>query len=372
LDDDVTVRIHVQISDYLPNNIIGGALPSFKAQQDYTQFNQKLFNDRQSGDDFTAYQNLDSSTYSVRFESGTYDNLSNLSLTNANAKALGLITAGKKSEVLDGYILMNSLNNYSNINWNYDFDRQKNNEPNSIDFLSTALHEIGHALGFVSGVDSAKVRDNNATTEENIERLIRNSPLDLYRQGTNTLNGNVSNLGVGADTFFSIDGTKTIAQVSTGTQDFISNSADGFQASHWKYNADNPLGIMTPALKFGQTIEISNLDLRALDVIGWDRSRSDIFVDYSQMLLEGKIILGQKLERNGDANLIDSYLNNGTSSLAADLLSENKTLEVISMILDSEIYTWGSWGSGGTCNTCWNQELIDFLAQASFFDQSLY
>ena len=49
-------------------------------------------------------------------------------------------------------------------------------------------------------------------------------------------------------------------------------TGDGNQASHWK--ADDitgiSLGIMDPTLAFGQISPISNFDLRALDVIGYE------------------------------------------------------------------------------------------------------
>jgi hypothetical protein len=47
---------------------------------------------------------------------------------------------------------------------------------------------------------------------------------------------------------------------------------DGRQASHWKDNdlTSVLLGVMDPTLSFGQQISISNADLRAFDLIGWD------------------------------------------------------------------------------------------------------
>ncbi|RMF28185.1 MAG: hypothetical protein D6756_00615 [Cyanobacteria bacterium J083] len=372
LEDDVTVRIHVEMSNTLPENVIGGALPGWQFKQNYTQFRQQVFNDRLSTDDYTAHESLGISDYDVLLEKRTYRNIDSLSLTNANAKSLGLIT--DNPENLDAYILMSHLTDYSNVSWSYNFDRQQENDHHSLDFLSTAMHEIGHALGFVSGVDSAKVKDQDATLKENLERIVKTTSLDLYRYSKNSKKRQVLDLGVGHQSYFSLDGGETIiGNFARGKQENL-QGVDGFQASHWKYDNNNPLGIMTPALKKGETLEITDLDLRAFDVIGWDRS---VFnpIDYNQMMQAGKTSLAQRFDSNADASLIDNYLNNIDPIVAvnaANSLSEDKTNQVIQMLQQSEIYEWGSWGGGGNCTGCNNQVLVDDLAQNGIFNQSLY
>ncbi len=45
---------------------------------------------------------------------------------------------------------------------------------------------------------------------------------------------------------------------------------DGRQASHWKDNLG--LGIMDPTSSYGELLAISTNDIRAFDVIGWNRA----------------------------------------------------------------------------------------------------
>ncbi|NEO50650.1 MAG: PEP-CTERM sorting domain-containing protein, partial [Moorea sp. SIO4A3] len=58
LTDDITVKIHVEMTDALPSNILGGALPGLQQNKNYGTYRQKLYSDRTSADDYTAYDNL--------------------------------------------------------------------------------------------------------------------------------------------------------------------------------------------------------------------------------------------------------------------------------------------------------------------------
>jgi hypothetical protein len=185
-----------------------------------------------------------------------------VAMTNANAKVLGLIPSGNK----DADIVLNSASGW-------DFNRSDGITGGTYDFVGVAVHEIGHALGFISGVDG--LDDGNGAIAEN-DTFLRT--LDLFRYSalsndtTLNTNGTIDFTADKRDKYFSLDGGLTkIASFSTGI-----NFGDGLQAGHWKdssnFTITPELGIMNPTFSEGQLGIITENDLRAFDVIGWNRA----------------------------------------------------------------------------------------------------
>jgi hypothetical protein len=364
LTDDVTVNIHVEMADGMPENVIGGALTGWQAREKYEDFVDSLYDDRTSTDDYTATNNLAMKHDGKKFNALVYgsNNLSigtqvkdleKINITNANAKALGM--EGKNSSSLDGYIALNNLSD----TWNYDFSNPDVPQ-DKLDFLSVATHEIGHILGFASGIDdpgwlnAIEEADSDDKGKGKIDRKEAEyfSPLDQFRysnRSANTYNEadsrkGLPDLSVGDDKYFSIDRGKTsLGAFSTGESELL--GGDGNQASHWK-DQSNSLGIMSPLLNMGTRQSISTLDIRAFDVIGWDANNVGVGITQEQ------------LERFYYEALNDA--NNGYFSTRFD-----RTREVEEMIDESEIYEWG-YGSCDyyyPCTSTW---------QKGFFHQSLW
>ena len=233
-------------------------------------------------------QKLDSETI---IDQNDNDNNKKIWLTLANAKALGL-SNGDDNEGFDARILLsnamfaNNGNIISNSDWLtqnpegnflestiWDFSRVMNLNAevanDKFDFLSVALHEIGHALGVVSGVDAFKLlkmeaEGNSTTLSENEIALV--SPMDLFRFSEESKQSGVFDWSSRRQTFLSIDGGQTK----------IADFADGvsYQTSHWSENGDingNTLGIMHPVLGRGEKLDITDLDLQLLDVLGYTK-----------------------------------------------------------------------------------------------------
>jgi hypothetical protein len=319
-------------------------------------------------------------------------NNQHINLTRTNSKALGLVDSS--NQALDGYILMSNLTAES-VDWNYDF--QSYNVPdNTLDYLSVALHEIGHILGYVSGVDDPnwlssllQAQQSQSTAGE----IGRKNPeingsydqlgadqnyvtmLDMFRfsKESTSFSENHIDLSVGGKKYFSLDGGDTeLGKFSTGKK------GDGYQASHWKQQ-DNPLGIMDPTLGLGEKGNISELDLRAFDVIGYDRQSGAVNIDLLSLFDQTKQELADELGIG--VGYIDEVLDGATYDLIDKALADSnrdRTQDVIDMIQESEVYEWG-WGGGdgdgcdpNTQNCVNSQVLAQILTNEGLFSQSYW
>jgi hypothetical protein len=145
-----------------------------------------------------------------------------------------------------------------------DFDRSDGVD--GFDFVGVAMHEIGHVLGFVSGVDDIDVIHAGivpGVTPDEINEYAVVSILDLFRFSAESLP--LPDLTPGSAAYFSIDGGAT-SLAEFGTGEFFGN---GWQAGHWQNGQG---GVMEAYLFEDRIHHLTRLDVRAMDVIGWDVS----------------------------------------------------------------------------------------------------
>ncbi|MBR8829086.1 MAG: NF038122 family metalloprotease [Gomphosphaeria aponina SAG 52.96 = DSM 107014] len=268
LKDDINLDMHVgRASDFdleeldLGTDILGVAIPGFAEKINYTTALNNLVKDKKSNYDKIALNNLtgDNNSYDMMVNSNvTSEN--KLQITYANAMAGSQTT--KYNNKLHGAIVFNDS---SNINWNYD-DEVAEDEA---DLVSTIAHEIGHNLGFVSGLSTQG--------QENEFR----SSLDLYRYSEESLAEGAIEFTKGKETFFCID-----CADGSGTAIPGANGIDE-GASHW---FEGVSGLMEGHNLFGERLEAEKIDLIAMDVIGYDltgKSKVDWAVLRTQA--EGKV-----------------------------------------------------------------------------------
>ncbi|MBD2198100.1 MULTISPECIES: NF038122 family metalloprotease [Calothrix] len=358
LTDNATINIHLKKgnSSKLPSGVLAGAIPAFMNNVNYSSFYNALKSDRTTDNNIFTYTNdelavenlpipLLFSSLTAEMEGFKDKSFSNINLTRANAKALNLLDTNNTD--LDGVIVFNDLIN-TGFGWQNDY-LSSGVGINKFDFTSVLIHEIGHVLGFVSGIDA--VNDNNYNNE--VERNKYITSFDLFRKSSLTTDHeiNMTYGGTGNSTpFFSINGGDTaLANLSTGENEDLKSSffftnyqPDGYQGSHWKRsNNGTALGIMDPSLPSNTRRGLTNLDLQALDVIGYNRASSNFNILSSAQL---------------------STLQNQAQTIANTKGNSTPVSNINKMFKQSR---WGGTTTTTTLNQ--GQDLTEFLAQEGLF-----
>lgn len=177
---------------------------------------------------------------------------SNVVISSANLKAFDVAIGGADAQI-----------QFSST-FAFDFNPLNGIKSGTYDFIGVAIHEMGHALGFLSGADTF---DYNVGSGFPPDEYAFATTADLFRYtGEDSLNW-----AFNQPAYFSIDGGATPFQgdayFSTGE-----NFGDGWQASHWKANdtCHDFIGVMNPYTCGGLMDEVTSADLGLFDAIGWN------------------------------------------------------------------------------------------------------
>ena len=292
--DNVTVNITAGFAALAPG-ILGQAGSSYLATN-LSTLKSALAADATSANDATMVNGLPvGSTYS-KYINGTTVNagaahveagVSQLQMTTANAKAIGLLAAN--NPLADASITFSSL-------FAFDFNRSDGIGAGLYDFIGIAIHELGHALGFTSGVDILDTNSNGAGPFTDVAFDPYATMLDFTRcSASSQAAGANMDWTIGtAQKDFAINGSCT-ALISNAWSTGV-NFGDGRQASHWKDNLG--IGMFDPtAAPTGALNVVTANDLLALDVIGWNKVVVGAVPEPSSPLLFGVAALGMVVAR---------------------------------------------------------------------------
>lgn len=270
ISDPITVTIEADLEDLDPP-IIGSA-GSYRLPLDFDQVRDAMVLDAADEADDGIVAHLPASAgFSALWPAGFTWN-GKIDATKANLKAMGF--AGLDDDpfgATDGIITFST-------NYNFDFDNSDGVTAGHVDFETVAAHEIGHVLGFISLVDRV-----DELLDEGTPGATPVGAMDLFSFANDQSGQDPSNTSE-FTTFPRLmkPGQERILDQIFPARDSDAEiplseghfNGDGRQASHWKddqfIEIETLIGMMDPTLGFGESWQITDSDLRAFDLIGYD------------------------------------------------------------------------------------------------------
>ena len=254
----ITIRINI---DYGFNRPGGGAFPddivgstsSGSVSVDYATARANLIGSASSTTESSIYNSLPAATVPVNTGNG-----SALEVARSVGQALGFVP-------LDANTAVATIS--FNKSMPFDFNPDNGIGFDRLDFVGTAAHEIGHALGFISNAG------DGSTTPLTSWDLFR------FRSGTTTATFTTAQriMSIGGSQMyyttqaFRVEGLNT-TELSLSNGGPGGGGGDGNQSSHWKADeiTGRYIGIMDPTIGLGERSVTTENDFLALESFGWN------------------------------------------------------------------------------------------------------
>ena len=230
-----------------PQGVLGStAAQSLLNQAGYPGARTRLLAGASSDQERTLYESLPTGSLPT-----TQGMTTRLTAPSALLRAVGEISANANPSAETSFGSPPSIG--FNSAFAFDFDPTNGIDAGKMDFDAVAVHEIGHALGFISRAGGSQVSAPDA------------SYWDLFRFQS----------GVSMSTFSSAERILSRGGVPVfyagGTELRLSTADDGQQTSHWKDDnlTGQHIGVMDPTIPVGRRFVITANDLAALDAMGY-------------------------------------------------------------------------------------------------------
>ena len=254
----ITIRVNIDFGFDRPNGSefpeeVVGSTSSGTVSIDYPAARANLIGSSSSATESAIYNSLPSSSVPVNTGNG-----SGIEVARSLGQALGFVPLDPNTAVATISF---------NKNMPFDFNPDNGISFDRLDFVGTAAHEIGHALGFISNAG------DGATASLTSWDLFR------FRSGTtpNTFKTAQRIMSIGGSQVyyttqaFRVEGLNTTeVSLSNGGPD--GEGGDGNQSSHWKADelTGRYIGAMDPTIGLGERIVTTNNDFSALETFGWN------------------------------------------------------------------------------------------------------
>jgi hypothetical protein len=254
----ITIKINIDYGFRRPNGStfpedVVGSTSSGTVMVDYATARTNLLSSSSGTAESVIYNSLPASEVPVNTGNG-----SAVEVAHSVGQAVGFVPVDANTAVATISF---------NKNMPFDFNPDNGIGFDRLDFVGTAAHEIGHALGFISNAGGGSTAP--LTTWD----------LFRFRSGTTpatfTTAQRIMSVG-GSQVFyttqtFRVEGLNTNElSLSNGGPD--GGGGDGHQSSHWKADeiTGRYIGIMDPTIGLGERIVTTDNDFSALENFGWN------------------------------------------------------------------------------------------------------